>query len=102
MPIRVVLAEDDVSGWSKAGWMIFAIVLPFLGVLVYLGNHGQGIAERNAAQTRAAQADLDKCVRDVAATAEGPTAEIASAKQLLDSGVITQGEFDAIQQKALA
>jgi len=77
VPIRVVLAEDDVSGWSKAGWMIFAIVLPFLGVLVYLGNHGQGIAERNAAQTRAAHADLD-------------------------SGAITQGEFDAITQKALA
>jgi hypothetical protein len=92
--------RHDISGWSKAGWMIFCIVLPFLGVLVYIGTQGKGMAERNAKQAQAAQAQMDQYVRETAGS--GPAGEIAHAKQLLDSGAINQSEFDQIKQKALA
>jgi Short C-terminal domain/Phospholipase_D-nuclease N-terminal len=94
--------RHDVSGWGKAGWMLLTIVLPFVGVLVYLGLHGPGIAERNAEQMKAAQAQFDDYVRDVAGPSKGSAAEIAEAKRLLDSGAISQAEFDAIKQKTLA
>jgi hypothetical protein len=93
--------RHDISGWSKAGWMLFAIALPFLGVLVYLGTQGEGIAERSAKQAQAAQAQLDQYVRETAG-AGGPTEEIAKAKELLDSGAISQAEFDQVKQKALS
>lgn len=93
--------RHDISGWGKAGWTVFVIVLPFLGVLVYLGTQGQQIAERNAEQVKAAQAQFDGYVRDVSGPG-GATAEIERAKGLLDSGAISQAEFDQIKQKALA
>jgi hypothetical protein len=93
--------RHDISGWSKAGWTLFAIILPFVGVLVYLGSQGEGIAERNAELARAQQARLDDYVRDTAGST-GATAEIAKAKELLDSGAITQAEFDQVKQKALS
>jgi hypothetical protein len=93
--------RHDISGWSKAGWTLFAIVLPFLGVLVYLGTQGEGIAERNAELARAQKAQFDEYVRDTAGSS-GPTAEIAKAKELLDSGAISQAEFDQVKQKALS
>ena len=92
--------RHDISGWGKAGWTIFCIVLPFLGVLIYLGTQGKGMAERNIKNVEAAQAEMDQYVRETASA--GPTAEIAKAKQLLDSGAISQAEFDQIKQKALA
>jgi hypothetical protein len=91
--------RHDVSGWAKAAWTLFVIVLPFLGVLVYLGTQGKGMAQRHAQSARAQQAQFDDYVRDVAG---GPTGEIAKAKELLDSGAISQAEFDQIKQKALA
>ena len=93
--------RHDISGWSKAGWTLFAIILPFVGVLVYLGTQGEGIAERNAEQARAQKAQFDDYVRDTAGSS-GPTAEIAKAKELLDSGAISQAEFDQVKQKALS
>ena len=94
--------RHDISGWSKAGWMLFAIVLPFVGVLVYLGTQGEGIAERNAKALHAAQAQFDDHVRNVAGSGGTAAAEIAKAKELLDSGAISQAEFDSLKQKALA
>ena len=93
--------RHDISGWAKAGWCLLAIVLPFVGVLIYLGTQGAGIAERSAEQTQAAQAQFDQYVRETAG-AGGATEEIAKAKELLDSGAISQTEFDSIKQKALA
>jgi Short C-terminal domain len=93
--------RHDISGWSKAGWTLFAIALPFLGVLVYLGTQGEGIAERNAEMVRAQKAQFDEYVRDTAGSS-GATAEIAKAKELLDSGAISQAEFDQVKQRALA
>jgi hypothetical protein len=91
--------RHDIGGWAKAGWVVLCIVLPFIGVLIYIGSQGQGMAERRAQDTKAAQAELDQYVRE---TAGGSAAEIAKAKELLDKGAITQAEFDQIKRKALA
>ena len=93
--------RHDISGWGKAGWTLFVIVLPFLGVLVYLIAQGQHMAERKAADAQASKAAFDDYVRDVAAK-EGPTDQIAKAKQLLDSGTIDAAEFERLKAKALA
>ena len=92
--------RHDVSGWSKALWIIFVVFLPFLGVLVYLGVNSKGMAERNVKDMKQAQQQTDQYIREVAST--GPAGEIEKAKGLLDSGAITQQEFDALKQKALA
>ena len=95
--------RHDTSGGMKALWIVFVIVLPFLGVLIYLIANGSGMAERNMQQAQAQQASMDAYVRSVASSGGGGAAdEIARAKQLLDSGAITQAEFDAIKAKALA
>jgi hypothetical protein len=96
-----VFRRRDISGWSKAAWVVFLIVLPFLGALVYLIANHDGMAERSAKEVRGQQAQFDDYVRSVA-TDGGPAAEIAKAKQLLDGGAITQEEFEAIKAKALA
>jgi len=93
--------RHDVSGWGKALWCIFVIVVPFLGVLIYLGTQSKHMAERNAQQTQAAQAQMDDYVRSVAAS-NGPAAEIENAKKLLDSGAISQAEFEQLKAKALS
>jgi general stress protein CsbA len=94
--------RHDTSGWVKAAWLIFMIVLPFLGVLVYLIANSRGMAERSAQQAQAAQAQFTDYVQSVASTNGGPAAEIDKAKRLLDDGAITQQEFDKIKAKALA
>ena len=96
-----LFSRHDISGWGKAGWSVFAIVLPFVGVLVYLGTQGEEMAERSAKRAQAAQAQADDYVRSVAGSTGGAAAEIEKAKQLLDSGAISQAEFDAIKAKAV-
>jgi type VI protein secretion system component VasK len=93
--------RHDISGWVKALWIIFVIILPFLGVLVYLIAESHGMAERNQKQAQAAQSQFDDYVKSVAAQSD-PTEQIAKAKGLLDSGAISQAEFDSIKAKALA
>ena len=97
-----VFRRRDISGWGKAGWTVFLIVLPFLGVLIYLIAQHDGMAERNVKQAQVAQAEFDDYVKSVAKNGGGAAAEIEKAKGLLDSGAITQEEFEAIKQKALA
>jgi uncharacterized membrane protein YcjF (UPF0283 family) len=99
--IADLFRRHDVSGWGKAAWLVFVIVLPFLGVLIYLIAHGDDMGKRDMEQARAAQADMDDYVKSVAGSG-GAAAEIEKAKQLLDSGAITQAEFDAIKAKAIA
>jgi hypothetical protein len=96
-----IFSRHDISGWAKAGWSVFVIVLPFLGVLIYLIANGQSMAERRAGQAQASRAEFDDYVKTVA-TNGGPAGEIEKAKQLLDSSAITQAEFDALKAKALA
>lgn len=92
--------DKGVSGWIKAVWVFFLIFLPFLTSLIYLIARGQGMAERNIEAMQTAQADADAYIRSVAVSS--PSEEIAKAKALLDSGAITQQEFDSIKAKALS
>ena len=96
--------RHDISGWGKAGWIVLVVFLPYLGVLIYLIGQGKHMAERRAQDIRASQAAFEDQVREVAGTGGGggAAAEIAKAKQLLDSGAIDQAEFDQLKQKALA
>jgi Phospholipase_D-nuclease N-terminal/Short C-terminal domain len=97
-----VFRRRDMSGWGKAGWTVFLIVLPFLGVLIYLIANHDGMAERNAKQAQVAQTEFDDYVKTVAKNGGGAASEIEKAKNLLDSGAINQAEFEAIKAKALA
>ena len=100
--IADIFRRHDVSGWGKAAWLVFVIVLPFLGVFIYLIAQGDDMGKRDLDHARAAQADMDDYVKSVAGSGGGAAAEIDKAKQLLDSGAITQAEFDAIKAKAIA
>ena len=93
--------RDDVSGWGKAAWVVFLIVLPFLGVLAYLISQSKGMAARQARQAQASQAQFDQYVRSVGAGGS-PASQIETAKHLLDGGSITQQEFEEIKRRALA
>ena len=95
-----VFRRHDIGGWGKAGWVVFVIVIPFLGVLVYLIAQHDGMRERSIKQARSQQQAFDDYVRDTAGG--GAAADIAKAKELLDSGAITQAEFEALKAKALA
>jgi hypothetical protein len=92
--------RHDLSGWAKAAWIVFVIVVPYLGVFVYLIANNKGMTERRAKEVQAAQSQLDDYVRTTAGSG-GAAAEIDKAKQLLDSGAITQDEFDKLKAKAL-
>jgi hypothetical protein len=94
-----IFRRHDISGGAKAAWVVLIIVLPFLGVLIYLIAQHEGMRERSVKQVEAQQAAFDRYVRDAAG---GSAAEIAKAKELLDSGAISQAEFDAIKAKALS
>ena len=96
-----VFRRHDIGGGMKVIWCIFVIVLPFLGVFVYLIAESKGMAERNTKAVRSAQQQSEEYIRSVA-TQGDPAAQIAQAKQLLDSGAIDQQEFDALKKKALA
>ena len=96
-----VFRRRDISGWGKAAWVIFVVLIPWIGVLAYLIVNHDGMAERKMADAQASQAQFDEYVRNTAGGTGGAAAEIEKAKQLLDSGAITQAEFDAIKAKAL-
>ena len=93
-----IFRRHDIGGGHKALWVVFIIVIPFLGVLVYLIAQHDGIRERSVKQAQDQQAAFDSYVKQ---TAGGSASEIAKAKELLDAGTITQPEFDSIKAKAL-
>ena len=93
--------DQKLNGWWKAVWIIFLIFVPFLTALVYLIARGNGMAERSQKEEKQAQAATDAYIRQTAGAAS-PSDEIAKAKALLDSGSITQQEFDLLKAKALA
>ena len=96
-----IFRRHDTSGWAKAFWVIFIIIFPYLGVLIYIIAEHKGMAERNAKQLQQQQAQADEYIKSVAASSD-PAAQIAKGKELLDSGAITQAEFDDLKKKALA
>ena len=97
-----IFRRHDISGGVKALWLIFIIFLPFLGVLIYLITQSQSMAERSAEQANRQRQAMDDYIRTTAGGGGGAVADIERAKGLLDSGAITQAEFDSIKAKALA
>ena len=95
-----IFKRRDISGWGKAGWIILVIVLPYFGVFIYLIAEHDGMAERNTQQLEAQQAVADQYIRSVSGSG-GAAGEIETAKNLLDSGAITQAEYDSLKAKAL-
>lgn len=99
--IADLFRRDDASGWVKVGWIVFVIVMPYLGVFVYLIAQHRGMTERALARQQAMQTEMADYVRSVASDGD-PTAQIAKAKALLDEGTISEADFDRIKTKALA
>jgi hypothetical protein len=96
-----VFRRRDIGGWGKAAWCVFLIVLPFLGALVYLIANHDGMVDRSVKQAQTYQAQADDHIRSVAG-GDGPASEIARAKGLLDSGAITEVEYQSIKARALS
>ena len=99
--ITDVFRDRELGGFAKAMWIIALIVVPFLGVLIYLIARGPGMAERQGGAARQAQADTEQYIQSVASTPNSAD-QIASAKVLLDDGTITQTEYERLKVKALA
>jgi hypothetical protein len=95
-----VFRRHDISGVGKTVWLIFVILLPFLGVFIYLITQNEGMTKRKLEDAQAAQTQMDAYVKSVAGG--GAAGEIEKANQLLANGAITQSEYDAIKAKALA
>jgi hypothetical protein len=96
-----IFRRHDIGGWTKTLWIILVIILPFLGVFIYLISQHDGMTQRNIERAQAQQQQMDTYVRSVASSG-GAAFEIEKAKGLLDSGAITQAEFDSLKAKALA
>jgi hypothetical protein len=100
-----VFRRHDIHGGKKTLWLIFVIILPFLGVFIYIITQNDGMTQRNLDRAQAQRTQFDQYVRDTAGSGGGgggAAADIADAKQLLDQGAITQDEFEALKRKALA
>ena len=95
-----LFGRHDVSGWGKAAWTLLIIVVPLLGVCIYLLSQGKGLGEREMAKAQKSQGEFDDYVKNVAGAS--PAEDIAKAKGLLDSGAIDADEFNALKAKALA
>jgi hypothetical protein len=96
-----VFRRRDIGGWAKAAWVVFMIILPFIGVLAYLIAQHDGMAQRQADAMQQAQQQTDEYIRSVATSNGGAADQIAKGKELLDSGAITQAEFDSLKARAL-
>jgi hypothetical protein len=97
-----MFGDHTLSGWGKAGWALLLVFLPWLGALIYLIARGRSMNERQMAKMADVQASQERYIQQVAAKTATPAEQIANAKALLDSGTISQAEFDALKAKALA
>lgn len=98
-----IFRSKDLGGGAKTFWVLFVIIIPWLGILVYLIARGKGMHERQLEQAKEIQRAQTEYIKSVAgSSAPAATDQIVSAKGLLDSGTITQAEFEKIKQKALA
>jgi len=99
-----IFRSHDMGAVAKTIWSLFVIIVPFLGVLVYLIARGGGMTQRSIEQQQKLQEQQAQYVRSVVATSGGTSSadQIASAKKLLDAGTITPAEFDQMKAKALA
>jgi hypothetical protein len=97
-----MFSDHSLSGWAKAGWAIFMIFIPWVGALVYLIARGRSMSDRQAAAIQQQQAAQEQYIKQVAGSSDDPVTRISDAKALLDSGAITEAEFNTLKAKALA
>jgi hypothetical protein len=97
-----MFGDHTLSGWAKAGWAVLLIFIPWVGAFIYLIVRGRSMTERRMAAAAQMQATQDQYIRQVASTGTSSADQIAQAKSLLDSGAISQAEFDSLKAKALA
>jgi hypothetical protein len=97
-----MFSDHSLSGWAKAGWAIFMIFIPWVGALVYLIARGRSMSDRQAAAIQSQQAAQEQYIKQVAGSSDDPVTRISDAKALLDSGAITEAEFNTLKAKALA
>ncbi len=97
-----IFRSKDLGGVAKTIWVVAVIIVPWLGILIYLVVRGGGMHERAVEQAQAMQKAQTEYIQSVAGSTGTPTEQITSAKGLLDSGAITQAEFDQLKTKALA
>lgn len=94
-----ILRSDDLSGWAKAAWSVFVIVLPFLGVFAYLIARGHKMGEHAAAQARRQDEMFRSYVRDAAATPASEVDQLSKLASLRADGTITDEEFQRLKAK---
>ena len=97
-----LFGDHTLSGWGKAGWSILLIFVPWLGALIYLIARGRSMTERQMKAIAAQQAAQQEYIQQVAGKSASPASQISDAKALLDSGAISQAEFDSLKAKAMA
>ncbi|MFG2332557.1 SHOCT domain-containing protein [Streptomyces sp. NPDC048604] len=100
--ITDIFRDDDLSGWGKAGWMVFVVLLPFLGVFVYLIARGKGMGNRELSAARKSEQAFRSYVQDAAGSGRSTTDELTRLGELKNSGQITEEEFQAAKAKILA
>jgi type VI protein secretion system component VasK len=93
--------RHDVSGWAKAAWIVFVLVVPLIGALCYLISQGRAMADRDTRQARQAKQQTDEYIRSVVSPSYRGVDEIARGKELLDKGAISQEEFEQIKRRVL-
>ncbi|MDN4644176.1 SHOCT domain-containing protein [Arthrobacter sp. PsM3] len=97
-----MFGDSTLSGWGKAGWAILLVFLPWIGALIYLIARGRSMADRQMAEVARQQAAQQEYIQQVAGKSASPASQIADAKALLDSGAISQTEFESLKTKAMA
>ncbi|MFI6417086.1 SHOCT domain-containing protein [Streptomyces sp. NPDC050842] len=103
--ITDIFRDHDLGGWGKAGWLIFCILLPYLGVLVYVIARGKSMGQRDIKQAKASEAAFQDYIRKTAGTtpaAGGATDELVRLADLKEKGAITHEEFEKAKAKVLA
>ncbi|WP_306330131.1 SHOCT domain-containing protein [Streptomyces venezuelae] len=97
-----IFRDDELNGWGKAGWTAFVILLPFLGVFVYLIARGRSMGERELKRIRQNEEQFRSYVRDTAGSGGGQAEELSRLAELKNSGAITEAEFAQAKAKVLA
>ncbi|MFD7911849.1 MULTISPECIES: SHOCT domain-containing protein [unclassified Streptomyces] len=100
--ITDIFRDHTLGGWGKAGWLILVLVLPFLGIFVYLIARGRSMHERDRTQAQEQQAAFRAYVQQTAGAGSGSADELHKLSALKDKGDITQEEFDRAKAKILA
>ncbi|WP_052862885.1 SHOCT domain-containing protein [Streptomyces niger] len=99
-----VFRDDRLNGWAKAGWIVFVLVLPLIGVLIYVLARGRGMGRREVSRAQAQQEAFDEYVRRTAATGTSRTSqaeELAKLTRIRDRGNLTESEFQQAKDKIL-